>query len=80
MRWDGVGETGDYVCVTSELLIELLGNSPSADLVRSLMTGNLFNQFDFELFETIADDVKICHDFFAPWGPDDSKGVRVVAK
>ena len=45
-----------------------------------LMTGNLFHTFDLELFETTARDVSIYRDFFAPWGPDDSKGVRVVAK
>lgn len=46
----------------------------------TLMLGNLFARFDFELFETTERDVSICHDYFAPFGPDDSKGVRVVAK
>ena len=46
----------------------------------TLMTGNLFHQFNLELFGTTARDVSIVHDYFAPWGPDDSKGVRIVAK
>ncbi|KAL1988147.1 hypothetical protein VTN96DRAFT_677 [Rasamsonia emersonii] len=46
----------------------------------TLMTGNLFHRFDFELFETTARDVSVAHDYFAPFGPKDSKGVRVIAK
>ena len=46
----------------------------------TLMTGNLFHHFNLELFETTARDVSIVHDYFAPWGPDDSKGVRIAAK
>lgn len=46
----------------------------------TLMTGNLFHAFDLELFDTAARDVSIEHDFFAPWAPMDSNGVRVIAK
>lgn len=46
----------------------------------TLVTGNVFHTFDLELFETTARDVSIHRDYFAPWAPDDSKGVRVVAK
>ncbi len=46
----------------------------------TLMTGNLFNRYDLDLYETTAKDVAIVHDFFAPWAADDSKGVRVLAK
>lgn len=46
----------------------------------TLMTGNLFHKFDFDLFNTTARDVSITHDYFAPFGPSDSKGVRVIAK
>lgn len=46
----------------------------------TLMTGNLFHSFDLELFDTTARDVSIFFDFFAPWAPLDSKGVRIIAK
>lgn len=46
----------------------------------TLMAGNLFHRFDLELFETTARDVSIAHDYFAPFAPADSKGVRVVVK
>ncbi|KAF2873642.1 putative benzoate 4-monooxygenase cytochrome P450 [Massariosphaeria phaeospora] len=42
-----------------------------------LVAANLFWKFDFELFETTARDVSVEFDFFAPFGPSDSKGVRV---
>lgn len=47
-----------------------------------LMAGNLFFEFGegMELFETTERDVSICHDFFAPFGPADSLGVRVLVK
>jgi len=46
----------------------------------TLMTGNLFHKFDFDLFDTTARDVSIAHDYFAPFGPSDSKGVRVSVR
>lgn len=51
-----------------------------AKMELTLMDGNLFHKFDLELFDTTARDVSICHDYFAPFGPADSKGVRVIAK
>ncbi|KAF2011419.1 putative cytochrome P450 [Aaosphaeria arxii CBS 175.79] len=41
---------------------------------------NLFWQFDMELFETGLRDVSTEHDFFSPFGPADSKGLRVKVK
>lgn len=41
-----------------------------------LTVGNVYNRFDFELFETTARDVSFKHDFFAPFKPRDSKGVQ----
>lgn len=46
----------------------------------TLMAGNVFHRFDFELYETTERDVRMEHDFFAPFGPKDSKGVRVIAR
>ncbi|EED23911.1 cytochrome P450, putative [Talaromyces stipitatus ATCC 10500] len=48
----------------------------------TLMTGNLFRRFGrhMELFGTSGRDVSIVHDYFAPFGPKDSKGVRVVVR
>lgn len=48
----------------------------------TLMAGNLFRWFgkNLELFETSERDVSIAHDYFAPFGPKDSKGVRVVVR
>lgn len=46
----------------------------------TLLTGNLFYRFDLELYKTTKWDIEIQHDFFAPFGPRDSKGVRVLAK
>lgn len=46
----------------------------------TLMTGNLFSHFSLELFETTNRDVSIAHDYFAPFAPKDSKGVRVIAR
>jgi cytochrome P450 len=46
----------------------------------TLMAGNLFLRFDFDLFETTARDVSILHDYFAPFGPKDSQGVRVTVR
>ncbi|KAK5173646.1 uncharacterized protein LTR77_002327 [Saxophila tyrrhenica] len=42
-----------------------------------LMAGNLFGRFGMELWETREEDVGWRHDFFAPFGPADSKGLRV---
>lgn len=46
----------------------------------TLMAGNLFHRFELELYETSARDVSIAHDYFAPFGPSDSQGVRVVVR
>ncbi|GAB7365578.1 hypothetical protein MBLNU230_g6650t1 [Neophaeotheca triangularis] len=45
-----------------------------------LMMGNLILEFGdgMRLFETTERDVSICHDYFAPFGPDDSRGVRLL--
>lgn len=48
----------------------------------TLMAGNLFRRYgrNLELYETTERDVSIVHDYFAPFGPKDSKGVRVVVR
>ncbi|KAK2865021.1 hypothetical protein FQN49_003984 [Arthroderma sp. PD_2] len=46
----------------------------------NLLAGNLLHKFRLELFETTERDITIQHDFFAPFGPTDSKGVRLVVK
>lgn len=46
----------------------------------TLMAGNLFLRFDFDLFDTTERDVSILHDYFAPFGPKESKGVRVTVR
>ncbi|KAH8697083.1 putative cytochrome P450 [Talaromyces proteolyticus] len=46
----------------------------------TLMAGNLFYRFDFDLFETTERDISILHDYFAPFGPKESEGVRVTAR
>ncbi len=43
-----------------------------------LAIGNLFRNFEMKLYETTQRDVSITHDFFAPFGPADSKGLRVM--
>lgn len=45
-----------------------------------LVTGNLFWKYDFELYETSEWDVTFCIDYFSPFGPRESKGVRVKVK
>ncbi|KAF2703545.1 putative cytochrome P450 [Pleomassaria siparia CBS 279.74] len=45
-----------------------------------LVAANLFWKYDFDLFETTQWDVTTEHDFFAPFGPSESKGVRVTVK
>lgn len=48
----------------------------------TLMAGNLLRRFgrNIKLYETSERDVSIVHDYFAPFGPKDSKGVRVVVR
>ncbi|RAO64210.1 uncharacterized protein BHQ10_000222 [Talaromyces amestolkiae] len=48
----------------------------------TLMAGNLFRRYgrNLELYETSERDISIVHDYFAPFGPKDSKGVRVVVR
>lgn len=46
----------------------------------TLMTGNMLQRFDLELFQTTAIDVNIYHDYFAPWAAEGSNGVRLLAK
>jgi cytochrome P450 len=45
-----------------------------------LAAGNIFRDFDLELFETTERDVSWAHDFFAPAIPFDSQGLRVMVK
>ena len=42
-----------------------------------LVIGNLFREYNMELFATREEDLKMTHDFFSPFGPADSKGLRV---
>ncbi len=50
----------------------------SARMELLLTAGNLFRRFEMELFETTARDVSWAHDFFAPFAPFDSAGLRVT--
>ena len=43
-----------------------------------LTIANLMHRFDLHLFQTSKMDVARAHDFFAPEGPIDSKGLRVM--
>jgi cytochrome P450 len=43
-----------------------------------LALANMFSKFDMKLFETSERDIKMEHDFFAPFGPSDSKGLQVT--
>ena len=43
-----------------------------------LTLANMFSRFDMKLFETSERGISMEHDFFAPFGPSDSKGVRVT--
>lgn len=61
---------GSRNCIGLELAKQELG----------LATGNLFRRFDLQLFETTERDVRPEHDFFAPYAPADSEGVRVKIK
>ena len=42
-----------------------------------LVIGNLFRDYNMKLVETREEDLKITHDFFSPFGPTNSKGLRV---
>lgn len=43
-----------------------------------LTVANLFSKFDMKLFETSERDLSMEHDFFAPFGPSESKGLQVI--
>lgn len=45
-----------------------------------LAVANVFGRFDMELFNTTHYDVSLAHDFFAPFNPADSAGLRVMVK
>jgi cytochrome P450 len=45
-----------------------------------LTVANLFSRFDMRLFETSERDISIEHDFFAPFGPSESKGLQVMVE
>lgn len=42
-----------------------------------LVIGNMFRSYDMRVVETREEDLKITHDFFSPFGPAKSKGLRV---
>ena len=59
---------GSHSCIGKDLaIVELY-----------LTLANMFSRFDMKLFETSERDISMEHDFFAPFGPSDSKGVRVT--
>ena len=43
-----------------------------------VILANMFSKFDMKLFETSERDISMEHDFFAPFGPRDSKGLQVT--
>jgi hypothetical protein len=45
-----------------------------------LTLAGVFRRFDFELFETTIDDVKVQRDAFVPAAKLGSKGIRVRVK
>ncbi|KAF2834761.1 cytochrome P450 [Patellaria atrata CBS 101060] len=45
-----------------------------------LTTANLFFHFVPQLYETTLKDIEMEHDFFAPFPPHESKGLRVILK
>lgn len=45
-----------------------------------ITVGNIFRRFDLKLYHTTVEDVSMAHDFFAPFGPTDSKGLRVTVE
>ena len=42
-----------------------------------LVIGNLFRDYNMKLVDTREEDLKMTHDFFSPFGPVDSKGLRI---
>ena len=42
-----------------------------------LVIGNLFRDYNMRLVETREEDLKMTHDFFSPFGPTNSKGLRI---
>ena len=42
-----------------------------------LVIGTLFRNFDMRLFNTKEEDLTVAHDFFMPFGPSDSRGLKV---
>ena len=51
-----------------------------ARMEMTLTSGNLFNKYEFELFETTARDVSYAENWFSSFNPPDSKGVRILVK
>jgi len=51
---------------------------PLAMAELQMAIGNIFARFDMKLFETGEKDVTMAHDFFAPFGPAGSAGLRVM--
>lgn len=45
-----------------------------------LVISSLLHRFDFELYETTVEDVRVKHDIFIPFVRMDSEGVRVLIK
>ncbi len=43
-----------------------------------MVIGNVFRAFDMQLVDTTEEDMTMAHDFFSPFGPVDSKGLRVA--
>ena len=43
-----------------------------------VVLGNVFRKFDMELAGTKEADVSMSHDFFTPFGPTDSQGLRIT--
>lgn len=42
-----------------------------------LVIGSLFRDYNMRLVETREEDLKMTHDFFSPFGPTNSKGLRI---
>ena len=59
---------GSRSCVGTELAL--------AELY--LVIGNLFRKYDLKLVDTNNEDMSMAHEFFSPFGPVDSKGLRVM--
>ena len=43
-----------------------------------MVIGNVFRAFDMQLVDTTEEDMTMAHDFFSPFGPANSKGLRVA--